>query len=125
MKLLVLVLRGLGAAHTGPHGNRWIDTSALNALAADGIVFDTHLAAHPDAEGAAWAWRTGCHRFPGAPGFDQPEAQATGPTSDLLALLRGRGVRTWLVRDTSRPGAASFAEGWDSVDHCQGLDAVM
>src|SRR5258708_6861513 len=90
MKLLVLVLRGLGAAHTGPHGNRWIDTSALNALAADGIVFAPHLAAHPDAEGAAWAWRTGCQRFPGAPSEVGAAIRAALPvrlgSPDLLAV---------------------------------------
>ncbi|MFO0925921.1 MAG: PAS domain-containing protein [Gemmataceae bacterium] len=47
MKLLVLVVRGLQAAAGGPFGNRWIETFTLDALAAQGVVFHTHLARIP------------------------------------------------------------------------------
>lgn len=101
MKLCVLALRGLGAGHTGPYGNRWIDTPSLNALAAQSTVFDWHLSAHPHL--ARRVWRTGRHHF--APPADAP---------DLLALLRQAGVFAELLLGAD-PAPDDFAEGWDAV----------
>jgi hypothetical protein len=115
MKLCVIVARGLGAAHTGPYGNRWIDTPALDALATESVVFDVHLAAHPDAESARQVWRTGRHVFAPPP--------AEGP--DLLAALRQAGVRTTLVLDTTRPVVESFTTGWDDVRRVDGLAPLV
>jgi hypothetical protein len=115
MKLCVIVARGLGAAHTGPYGNRWIDTPALNALAAESLVFDVHLAAHPDAGSTRSAWRTGRHVFV-PPAADAP---------DLLAVLHQGGVHTTLVVDTTRPTIEPFTAGWDEVRRVEGLAAVV
>lgn len=107
MKLLVIVVRGLQAAAGGPFGNRWIETYTQDALAAQGVVFDTHLAVHPDPETARRVWRSGCHAFPGMPAAD--------PAPDLLATLRDRAVHTRLILDESRPTPAGWDVGWDEV----------
>lgn len=111
MKLLVLIVRGLQAAAGGPFGNRWIETFTLDALAAQGVVFHTHLAAHPEPERARRVWRSGCHDFPPLPGDEAPPVERP----DLLALLRRHGVATRLILDTSRPTADAWAAGWDDV----------
>jgi arylsulfatase A-like enzyme len=119
MKLCVLVARGLGAAHIGPYGNRWVDTTALDALASQGVVFDVHLAAHPDPDSARRVMRTGRHVFPQQTDTPPPECH------DLLDVLRGAGVRTWLVIDSSRPYPATFEAGWDVVHRADGLRATI
>ena len=121
MKLCVIVSRGLGAAHTGPYGNRWIDTPALDALAAEGVVFDVHLAAHPEAAAARCAWRTGCHDFP----VPHPPVTPAVEQPDLLATLRQVGIHTRLILDTSRPTVEAFAAGWDDVQRVEGLAALV
>lgn len=119
MKLCVLILRGLDASHLGPYGNRWVDTPALNALASQGVVFETHLAAHPDPDSTRRCWRTGRHQFP------MPQPADAAPAADLLDALRGAGVATRLLLDESRPSPPAFAEGWDSVQRTDGLEATV
>jgi arylsulfatase A-like enzyme len=128
MKLLVLTARGVRATALGPYGNSWTDTPALDALAARGIVFDRHLADRPDPEGARRAWRTGCYDLPRSPGESVAPAV---PAPDLLEVLRGRGVRTWLLVDASRPAPPFFEEGWevvervDAASEATALEAVL
>lgn len=107
MKLLLIDVRGLQAEAIGPYGNRWVETFTLNALAAQGVVFDRHLSVHPETGRAHAAWRSGRYQF----------TPSTGPI-DLLALVRGRGVRTYLLVDTSRPAPEEFSVGWDQVREC-------
>lgn len=111
MKALVLVVSGLQLDYVGCWGNSWIATPALDRLAAEGVVFDQHFADQPDAVGARRAWRTGRYHLPP---FDagpvEPAAEA-----DLLALLRGAGVATELLRDGRHPLPDEFAVGWGSV----------
>ena len=110
MKALVLVARGLQVGALGGYGNPWIDTPALDGLAAEGIVFDRHFADTTDPIGARRAWRTGRFQFPGTAANETPNA-------DLLAVLRARGIHTCLIVDDSRPSPLAFAEGWDAVQH--------
>jgi hypothetical protein len=118
MKLLVLIVRGLHAGAVGPYGNRWIDTPTLDALAAGGIIFDRHFAAHPDHAGARRVWRTGCFHFP------QPDAgEPPGPWPDLLAVLAQQGVETRLILDAPAPSPPS--PGWGHVLVTGGMDAAL
>lgn len=117
MKLCVLNLRGLGVGHAGPYGNRWIDTPSLNALAAQSVLFDWHLSAHPHF--ARWVWRTGCHCF--APPTSAPGADGW---PDLIALLNGAGVATELLIN-GRPSPPGFEEGWTDVRRAVGLAATV
>jgi arylsulfatase A-like enzyme len=115
MRALVIVVRGLHPGHVGCYGNEWLDTPTLDGLAAEGVVCDHHYADHPDAAGAAHAWRTGRYHFPSDDGAAPPLPAG----EDLLARLRAAGVRLALAADASRPGAAAFAEGWDDVTRVQ------
>lgn len=48
MKILVLEACGLHAGYLGCYGNDWVATPNLDGLAAEGIVFDQHLADRPE-----------------------------------------------------------------------------
>jgi arylsulfatase A-like enzyme len=108
MKVLVVTARGLRADSLGWYGNPRVETPALDALAAAGIVFDHHFADAADPAGARRAWRTGRYVVPGA----EPPAEG----ADLLAVLHARGVATTLIADESRAPAGSFADGWQVVE---------
>jgi hypothetical protein len=118
MKLLVLIVRGLQAGALGPYGNRWIDTPTFDALATGGVVFDWHLAAHPDHAGARRAWRSGCFHFPPPEG-----GEPAGPRPDLLAELAARGVATHLILDDAPPSEA--APGWGQLTQVRGMKAAL
>jgi arylsulfatase A-like enzyme len=126
MKAIVLVARGLQLGALGCYGNPWIDTPALDMLAAEGIVFDQHFADNADAAGARHAWRSGRYHLPGAPSAARAEARP-----DLLAALRKQGMHTCLIVDDSRPSSSEFAEGWIEVQRVSAaeeetpLDAVL
>jgi arylsulfatase A-like enzyme len=107
-KVLVVAARGLQAGMLGAYGNMWIDTPALDALAAEGVVADQHFADAADPAGARRAWRSGLYRLPPLtpPPTDEP---------DLIAHLRGQGIHTCLVVDGSRPAPPEFALGWDEA----------
>jgi arylsulfatase A-like enzyme len=122
MRVVVVSARGLRPGALGLYGNAWVETPALDALAARSVVFDGHFADRADAAGARRAWRTGRFDLPGADGPDASVPEAP----DLVALLRGRDVHTCLIVDESRPdvpgftGVAEFTRGWDEVRRVAG-----
>ena len=101
MKVVVIIARGLQLSALSCYGNPWIETPALDALAAEGVVFDQHFADAAEPAEARRVWRSGRYSSPGA---------------DLLACLRQRSVSSHLLVDASRPAPSAFAEGWDSVE---------
>src|SRR5437763_2230835 len=101
MRVLVIVARGLQLSAVSCYGNPWIESPALDALAAEGVVFDQHFADAADPAGARRVWRSGRYATPGA---------------DLLASLRQRGITSHLILDASRPAPPPFADGWDQVE---------
>ncbi|HWG47070.1 MAG TPA: sulfatase-like hydrolase/transferase [Gemmataceae bacterium] len=111
MKAIVLIARGLQLGALGCYGNQWIDTPALDELAAEGVVFDQHFADCADPAGARRAWRSGRYHLP----TSAPHAE-TGTDPDLLAALRAQGIHTCLIVDDSRPAPPDFAIGWDEVE---------
>jgi arylsulfatase A-like enzyme len=110
MKAIVLIARGLQSGALGCYGNQWIDTQALDALAAEGIVFDQHFADNADPAGARRSWRWGRYHFPP----NVPVAGA-GTQPDLLFALRQKGILTCLILDDNHPSPAEFASDWDEV----------
>jgi arylsulfatase A-like enzyme len=110
MKVVVVNARGLHLGYVSACGNEWIETPTMDRLAAEGVVFDNHIADRPDPAGARRAWRTGRYQFPLPDG--EPVA---GPAPDLVRLLKDAGVVTSLVLDAGRPSPPDFAEGWDIV----------
>jgi arylsulfatase A-like enzyme len=110
MKVVVINVRGLHLGYVSACGNEWIETPAFDRLAAEGVVFDNHVADRPDPAGARRAWRTGRYEFP------LPDGASPGePAPDFLRPLKDRGVVTSLVLDAGRPAPPEFAEGWDVV----------
>ncbi|MHB1423371.1 MAG: sulfatase family protein [Gemmataceae bacterium] len=109
MKAIVFVVRGLQLGALGCYGNQWIDTPALDSLAAEGVVFDRHFADNADPAGARRAWRSGRYHFP-------PGSNAAAAAADVLAALGKQGIHTCLIVDDSRPSPPDFAEGWDAVE---------
>ena len=75
MKILVIEAAALHAGFLGCYGNDWVATPNLDRLAAEGVVFDQHLADCPElAPGRPFRERsavTGTHRWPGT---DRPPA---------------------------------------------------
>jgi arylsulfatase A-like enzyme len=116
MKALVISVRGFHLGYLGCYGNEWIATQALDRLAADGVVFDHHIADVPEAGAARRAWRSGNYQLPA---FDGESAAPSG--HDLVEELRRQGVRTVLVADGSRPLPEDFTAGWDHVEVVRSL----
>lgn len=75
MKILVVEIAALPLGYLGCYGNDWVATPNLDRLAAEGVVFDQHLADWPQAPGPlTWSqpsarscW-TGRYHFPGSGG---------------------------------------------------------
>jgi hypothetical protein len=69
MKILVIEALGLHLGYLGCYGNDWVATPNLDRLAAEGVVFDTHIADQPELRvETAWAERsvgTGCYALSG------------------------------------------------------------
>jgi arylsulfatase A-like enzyme len=105
MHVLLLLARGLHLGYLGCYGNDWIDTPALDRLAAEGVVFDQHIADCPDPAGARRAGRTGRYHFPLADDAPDPD-----PAADLLELLRAADIATVELTDPT-PAEASEALG--------------
>jgi arylsulfatase A-like enzyme len=112
MKAIVINVRGLHLGYVGACGNEWIETPTLDRLAAEGVVFDHHIADRPDPAGARRAWRSGRYDFPSPEGEAAPAAE---PPPDLIRLLKDGGAVTSLILDAGRPAPADFADGWDVV----------
>ncbi len=99
MRVVLFQVRGCPAGWLGLYGNEWVVTPQLDRLAVDSVVFDRHISdsPHPDAADAVWL------------GTNRP--------CGLLATLRQRGVKSFLVRanhpETDRPDW--FYAGWDEV----------
>src|SRR5262245_65949560 len=120
MRAIVLSVRGCHLAYLGCYGNAWVSTPALDRLAATGVVFDQDLADVRGAEAARRAWRDGRHHLPDPASTGEPAA-----AFDLLAVLRGRGIRTVLVADGSRPLPAGWVAGWDESEVVQGEEGPL
>jgi len=111
MNIVYVVVDGLQAAYLGTYGNTWVGTPHLDALAAQGFVFDQAFAACPTVAGfyrGAWLGRSAA-----TVAWDASSAVPHSEES-LPALLSKAGFHTLLVTDEpellSLPGASDFAE---------------
>src|SRR6266581_1547354 len=77
MKIIVIEAIGLHLGYLGCYGNDWVATPNLDRVAAEGIVFDWHLADQPELQlTTPWHERsvgTGHYALPGYPPI-APEA---------------------------------------------------
>jgi arylsulfatase A-like enzyme len=108
MNVLVIVANELSIGAIGCYGNEWVETPTFDRLAAEGVVFDQHIADDPTLEGAARAWRTGCY---GLPAMTTEASPSESNARDLFAVLRDNDIRTILVGDTNENPQA--ANGWE------------
>jgi arylsulfatase A-like enzyme len=83
MRALVLAARDLNVGFLGCYGSEWVETPALDRLAAGGVVFDLH---HADTLGTPRSALTGRAPLPGGDGA------AMGEGTGLARLLQAEGV---------------------------------
>src|SRR5947209_14240450 len=85
MKILLLETRGLHIGYVGCYGSEWIVTENLDRLAAEGIVFDQHIAANPDRRSGERIWQTGRYLLPA---LEERELREVQNAVDVCQLLR-------------------------------------
>lgn len=100
MKAVVIIISDLRLDFIGCYGNDWVETPALDRLAAEAIVFDRHYAECPEPDAAHRAWRGGVHH-------------PASTDVDLVRLLKAQGVFTSLVTDDRLPPSADFSQDWN------------
>jgi len=84
---IVLVFDRLQAAYLGPYGNHSVPTPAWNALAAESLLMENHLADSNDLAAAYRAWWSGGNAWSGA------------ELEPLAAMLEAHNVSTELLTD--------------------------
>lgn len=112
MNALVIVARGLHLGYLGCYGNEWVETPALDRLAAEGVVFDQHYADQPDADGAQRAWQTGHYHLPALGEENEvrlPEA------AHLFPSLAEQGAATFYISDSRGQPGSSIPADWQQV----------
>jgi arylsulfatase A-like enzyme len=110
MKAIVIVVHGWNVSWLGPYGNEWVLTPNLDRLAAEGVVFDQHIA---DVPNPALAWRTlwsGRYSFPAR----SQAAKRLRPEMPMAALS-DHGVRTIWLPDLRSPPHAEQEEYWETM----------
>ncbi len=117
MKVLVISPPGFHLGYLGCYGNPWIETPTLDALAAEGVVFDSHYSDCPNEDGAWRAWRTGLYDFP-RPGV-QSVLFPAGST-DMLSTLRARHIPAWWVTDLPAVPSPDGGIMWEEIMLIQG-----
>jgi len=109
MKAIVIVAHGCNVGWLGPYGNEWVLTPNLDRVAAEGVVFDQHIADLPD-PGLAWQtlW-SGRYSFGGA------DPGAALQRRALFAALADGGIQTIWLSDLRSALPPEQEEFWDTV----------
>lgn len=100
---IIVTFDRLPCAGLGCYGNEWIDTPGFDALAAEGLVFENHIARQVHGETAL---------------VQRPRLQA-----DWIATLRIRGVQTTLLHEPHSDMVIDHA-AFETVCDCGGHDGV-
>ncbi|HLJ92983.1 MAG TPA: sulfatase-like hydrolase/transferase [Gemmataceae bacterium] len=112
MNAIVLVASELDLGYVGCYGNEWVQTPNLDRLAAEGIVFDQHIADRVDETEGERAWQTGCYRFSGDKRSDKPPSPE--PIT-LLPVLAEHDVGTFLIRDRRLSPHPARWDDWKQI----------
>jgi arylsulfatase A-like enzyme len=106
MNAICLVVDRLHCGYLGCYGNPWIETPALDRLAAEGFLFDFALLDGPRLETLYRSYWHASHAL--------MPLESSLPPASLPRLLSAAGIHTALVTDDSRvarhPSAEGFAE---------------
>jgi hypothetical protein len=100
---IVVTFDRLPCAGLACYGNEWIDTPGFDALAADGLVFENHIATEVRGDTAL---------------IRSPRLDA-----DWIAALREQGIRTALLHEP-HSGLVVNPAAFDTVLDCGGSDGV-
>src|SRR5262245_5049160 len=97
MNAIIVSLGNLHTSMLGCYGGNWLETPALDSLAASSFVFDQCYIECPSPENTRRMWWTGRlqqhHSL-------HPLTESVDATPSLINSLRASGVRTVLIRDT-------------------------
>ena len=102
-KAIVLVIDGWGANFLGPYGNTWIETPAMNRLAAESLLFENTIADSADLAEIYHSYWHGIHAC------QRTSSPATGSLAEMLAA---GGVRSTLVTDDTAVARHPDADGF-------------
>jgi arylsulfatase A-like enzyme len=86
MKAIVIEVPALHLGYLGCYGNDWIDTPNFDRLAAEGVVFDQHIADCPGGVRSSW-----CGRYD-FPQRDGQANQSEGVTAFDAKILKAKGI---------------------------------
>ncbi len=103
---IVVVVDRLGAGFLGPYGNTWLDTPALNRLAAESTVFETALIDSPDLARTYRAYWNGLHGATTLPCAER---------DSLAALLANNEIAATLITDEPEVANLDFVSGFRDV----------
>ncbi len=95
MRIVVITVRGLHLGYLGCYGNDWVATPHLDRLAAEGVVFDRHVADCPGADPCG-SW-SGSYRFPQPPANSTPEI---GKQNLLAGALKEHAIPLSVLTDS-------------------------
>ncbi len=113
MKAIVITFDRLPAEFLSCYGNEWIETPAMDRLAARAAVFEQHFAEIPSPAGPNHPWWTGRFEF-----FSSHKA--TSPTA--LAELRTAGVKCHLIAESLESLPTELFDHAEEVSGADGLD---
>ena len=106
MNIVCLVIDGLQAGYLGAYGNCWIETPALDRLAAEGFVFDQALIDTADLPRLYRSFWRGCHAL--------VREDALGGAAAIVQSIAQADLATLLVTDdelvAQQPTATWFRE---------------
>ncbi len=118
MKILMLLAPGFHLGYLGCYGNEWMVTPTLDRLAAEGIVFDQHIADHPETNGGRLALETGAYALSGSD--SRGETDGTVARDPFLACLRDHGIATVLITSRSAQAGKGSHSAWARVVEREG-----
>jgi len=107
MNAIVMVIDRLHVGYLGAYGNTWIQTPAIDRLAAEGFVFDQAFVESPDLERFYAACWLGRHAM--------SWPRSSDAASSLPALLATRSVPAILLTDDDRVAKAAEAASFHEV----------
>jgi len=97
---IVVVIDRFGAGFLGPYGNTWIDTSELNRLASESVLFEFAITDSPQLDRVYRSYWQGLHAMCGEQG---------GAADCLANRLASKNIETILLTDEPELSACSGA----------------